>query len=103
MSVLKRTFTIAAILAGASLTASAQYSWEHLPTVSTPAFKKDTFNISGYGAKAGGRTLNTSSINKAIADCSAKGGGVVLIPKGTWLTGPIVMKSNVNLHINRDG
>jgi polygalacturonase len=72
-----------------------------LPVIAKTAFKKDTFNIVKYGAKADGITLNTKSINKAIAACSAKGGGVVLIPNGLWLTGPLVMKSNVNLHISR--
>jgi len=78
-----------------------QYSWSHLPQVSRPVFKNDTFNIQKFGAKADGITLNTQSINKAITACSAKGGGVVLVPQGLWLTGPIVMKSNVNLHISR--
>ncbi len=78
---------------------TAQYSWNNLPTAKLPVFKKDTFNIKAYGAIADGTTLNTKSINNAIADCSKKGGGVVLIPEGLWLTGPVVLKSNVNLHI----
>ena len=93
-----------ALFAAGSLFASAQvkpYSWQHLPHVSSPVFKKDTFNILKYGAKSDGHTLNTSSINKAIAVCSSKGGGVVLIPQGLWLTGPVVLKSNVNLHVSR--
>jgi polygalacturonase len=79
-----------------------QFSWENLPKVKEPHFKKDTFNIIRYGAIADGITLNTKNINKAIIDCNAKGGGVVLVPGGMWLTGPIEMKSNVNLHIVRD-
>ncbi|WPU92401.1 glycoside hydrolase family 28 protein [Mucilaginibacter sabulilitoris] len=100
----KGSFGIVALLVAGALSASAQvspYSWKNLPRVSMPVFKKDTFNILKYGAKPDGLTLNTGSINKAIADCSAKGGGVVLIPQGLWLTGPVVMKSNVNLHVNR--
>ena len=72
-----------------------------LPKVQTPVFKKDTFNILKYGAKADGVTLNTNSINNAIIACNKKGGGVVLIPAGFWLTGPIELKSNVNLHLQR--
>ena len=79
---------------------SKNYSWDNLPTAELPSFKKDTFNILSYGARVSSRKLNTKSINDAINDCNAKGGGVVLIPKGEWLTGPIVMKSNVNLHIS---
>lgn len=104
MPVLKRFVFICTLLFSATQIASAQneqYSWQHLPHVSSPVFKKDTFNIISYGAKADGITLNTQSINKAIADCSAKGGGVVLIPQGLWLTGPVMMKSNVNLHVSR--
>lgn len=72
------------------------YSWTNLPRTIEPVFKKDTFNIVGYGAIADGNTLNTGAINEAISDCNAKGGGVVLIPGGMWLTGPVEMKSNVN-------
>jgi len=77
------------------------YSWTNLPHITKPVFKKDTINIKSFGAKADGITLNTKSINNAIASCSAKGGGVVRIPQGLWITGPIILKSNVNLHIDR--
>lgn len=70
-----------------------------LPKVAAPVFRKDTFNIQRYGAKADGITLNTSAINQAISLANEAGGGVVLIPAGFWLTGPIVLKSNVNLHL----
>ena len=76
------------------------YSWNHLPKTVLPSFKKDTFNIVKYGAVADGTTLNTKSINDAIDACSAKGGGVVLVPQGLWLTGSVVLKSNVNFHIS---
>ena len=100
----KASFVIAALFAAGLLTASAQvpsYSWLHLPQVEVPVFKKYTINILSYGAKADGITLNTAPINKAIAACSAKGGGVVLIPQGLWLTGPLVMQSNVNIYVSR--
>jgi polygalacturonase len=104
MSLIKVSFSVAAIFAAGLLTAFAQgqpYSWQHLPRVNKPVFKKDTSNILSYGAKPDGITLNTTAINKAIAACSKKGGGVVLIPQGLWLTGPLVMQSNVNLHVSR--
>jgi polygalacturonase len=87
-----------ALIVGASAQ-NDNYSWNHLPSAELPKFKKDTFNIIKYGAVSDGITLNTKSINDAINDCNAKGGGVVLIPQGLWMTGPIVLKSNVNLHI----
>lgn len=99
-----KTFCLALGMA-IGLHASAQkqqsYSWSHLPKAAVPIFKRDTVNILKYGAVPDGITLNTKSINAAIAACSAKGGGVVRIPQGLWLTGPIVLKSNVNLHIDR--
>lgn len=75
-----------------------KYEYE-LPKVYTPVFKKDTFDIAKYGAKADGITLNTKAINQAIDICSQAGGGTVLITQGVWLTGPIIFKSNVNLHL----
>ena len=104
MLIIKRLLFATWLFIGCSFIASAQterYSWQHLPVIGHTSFKKDTFNIIKYGAKADGIALNTININKAIADCSNKGGGVVLVPQGLWLTGPIVMKSNVNLHVSR--
>lgn len=72
-----------------------------LPVVAAPVFRKDTFNIRRYGAKSDGVTLNTAAINQAIAVANEAGGGVVVVPTGFWLTGPIVLKSNVNLHIEQ--
>lgn len=69
-----------------------------LPKVYEPNFKKDTVNILDYGAVSDGITLNTKAINAAISDCAKKGGGTVLIPAGFWLTGPIVLESNIELH-----
>ena len=68
-------------------------------SVKNPVFKKDTFNIRKFGAVPDGFFLNTQSINSAIDACNKKGGGVVLVPSGLWYTGPIVLKSNVNLHL----
>lgn len=78
-----------------------KYEYE-LPKYATPFFRKDTFNIVRYGAKADGLTVNTKSIQQAIETCHAAGGGTVLIPAGLWLTGPIVLKNNVNLHLAKN-
>jgi len=77
------------------------FSWNNLPVINKPVFKKDTFNIVKYRAVADGIYLNTDAINNAISDCSKKGGGVVLIPAGLWLSGPIYLKSGVNLHLKQ--
>ncbi|GGE60430.1 glycoside hydrolase [Pedobacter psychrotolerans] len=73
-----------------------------LPIIQQVKIKNDTTSIVAFGAKGDGIALNTESINKTIANVSQKGGGVVLIPSGLWLTGPIELKSNVNLHLKRD-
>jgi len=72
-----------------------------LPKIYTPHFKRDTFNILNYGAVADGLTLNSAAINKAIEACAAGGGGTVLVPGGSFVTGPIIMKSNINLHLDK--
>jgi len=79
----------------------SKYSWNHLPVVVKPVFRQDTFNIIKYGAVANGLQLNTKAINNAISLCNQKGGGTVLIPEGIWLSGPIYLKSNVNLHLKQ--
>jgi len=73
-----------------------------VPVVKQAAFKKDSFYITKFGGKADGITINTNSINSAINECSKKGGGIVVIPAGLWLTGPIELKSNVNLHLQKN-
>ncbi|MDJ1468704.1 glycosyl hydrolase family 28 protein [Xanthocytophaga flava] len=75
-----------------------KYTYE-LPAVQEPAFRKDTFSIVTYGAKADGITLNTKAIADAIDACNKAGGGTVLIPQGLWVTGPVVLKSNINVHL----
>jgi len=72
------------------------------PVIQKTSFKKDSVYITKFGAKADGVTLNTKSINDAINTISKKGGGVVVIPSGLWLSGPIELKSNVNLHLQRN-
>jgi polygalacturonase len=89
-------------LAGISFSCLLWAQKSRLPAVLLPQFKKDTFSIVRYGAKPDGVTLNTKSINAAIDACSKKGGGVVLIPTGQWLTGPVEIKSNVNLHLQKN-
>ncbi len=57
------------------------------------------YNVLEYGVKGDCVTLNTDAINAVIAECSATGGGTVFFPAGTYLTGTIVVKSYVTLHI----
>jgi hypothetical protein len=58
-----------------------------------------TWNVRDSGAKGDGVTLDTVPIQKAIDDCSGKGGGTVVFPAGNYLIGTIYLKSNVTLNI----
>ncbi len=69
--------------------------------VKRPVFPRKEFKITDFGAVADGVTLNTGAIDQAILTCSEAGGGMVTIPEGLWLTGPIELRSNVNLHIEQ--
>jgi len=60
------------------------------------------YNIARYGAVADGRTNNTIVIQKVIDEASAQGGGAVLVPAGRFVTGVINIKSNVELHLDKD-
>lgn len=90
------------LIANAQNASKQEYSWSNLPVIAKTSFKTDTFNIVRFGAKNDGITLNTKAINDAIIACNKKGGGVVLVPKGMWVTGPIELKSNVNLHLQKN-
>lgn len=72
-----------------------------LARIKPPKFKNKDYNITGFGAVGDGKTLNTEAIKKAIAECSKKGGGRVVVPAGTFLTGAIHLRSNVNLHVSK--
>jgi len=83
-----RVFVFSALCSWACI-ASAQHS----PSV---------FNIKDYGAKGDGETINTQAFNKAVDDCSKVGGGTVIVPAGTYLTGTVHMKSHVTLLLEKD-
>lgn len=70
-----------------------------MPQVEVPTFQNKDFNIVNYGAVSNGLVMNTDFIAKAIEECYLAGGGRVVIPRGLWLTGPIHLKSNINLHV----
>ena len=65
--------------------------------ISVPVFPERDFSIVDYGASD--TSVCTSAIAQAIEACHKAGGGRVVIPAGKWLTGPIHLKSNVNLHL----
>ncbi len=73
-----------------------------LSRVKAPQFPAKDFNITDYGAVGDGKTNCAQAINKAISAANKAGGGRVVVPPGTFLTGAIYLKSNVNLYISQD-
>jgi len=69
-----------------------------MKVIERPAFPDRSVNIQDYGAVNDGITMNTDAINRAIKEVSSQGGGKVIIPAGIWLTGPIQLQQDVNLH-----
>lgn len=61
----------------------------------------NVYNIKDFGAKGNGKTINTKAINAAIDSCNAAGGGTVIVPKGVFVTGSVVLKSNVHLYLEQ--
>jgi len=60
-----------------------------------------TCNPREFGAKADGTTKDTAAIQKAIDTCAAKGGGTVRLTAGTYLSAPIVLKSDITLQLDK--
>ncbi|HVW19955.1 MAG TPA: glycosyl hydrolase family 28 protein [Opitutaceae bacterium] len=58
-------------------------------------------DITATGAVAGGATLDTAAIQASIDQCSAEGGGVVVVPPGTFLTGALFLKPGVTLCLQK--
>lgn len=83
-----------------------QKAWDTLypeieKSISAPGFKDKDYPITDFGAVANDPDfLNHEAINTAIETCSTEGGGRVVVPAGIWHTGPITLKSNVNLHLS---
>ncbi len=70
-----------------------------MPEIALPEFPERALNVTDFGAIGNGLTMNTTAINNAIKACSQSGGGTVIIPRGLWLTGPLELANNVNLHL----
>jgi len=69
-----------------------------MPRVQEPVIPPNTVTITDFGAISGGQVLCTRAFADAIEAVSKKGGGKVIIPRGLWLTGPITLKSNIELY-----
>lgn len=71
-----------------------------MPAINIPDFSEcNTFNITCFGAVAGDQIKTSKAISVAIDKAHNAGGGIVVIPKGEWPTGPVHLKGMVNLHL----
>jgi exo-poly-alpha-galacturonosidase len=59
--------------------------------------------ITDHGAVGDGKTVNTKAIQETVDQCAAAGGGVLIVPAGTFLSGAIFLKQGVDLQIEKDG
>jgi len=79
--------------------------WARLPEILSrivaPEFPSRDFVVTKYGAKGDGKRDASAAFRKAIEACAKAGGGRVVVPEGTYVTGPIRLKSRVNLHLAR--
>jgi polygalacturonase len=69
--------------------------------VPKPVIPEKVFRISGYGAKGDGTTNDSKAIQAAIDAAAAAGGGRVVIPAGKFLSGPIELRSKIDLHLEK--
>ena len=81
--------------------------WDRVPEILArivpPTFAKRDFVITKYGARGDAATDCSNAFSQAIEACTAAGGGRVVVPSGKFLTGPIHLRSNVNLHVQAGG
>lgn len=70
--------------------------------IKRPQFADKEYNIFDFGAKSDVSFNNQKAIQEAIDACSLNGGGKVIIPDGYYISGPIEIKSNVNLYVSNN-
>ncbi len=66
------------------------------------AAQSRAYDITAFGAKGDGTTINTTPIQQAIDACHAAGGGTVLVPRGVFVSGSLQLKSRVTLKVGKD-
>ena len=70
-----------------------------MPEVQAPVIPDNQVKITDFGGVGNGITLNTEAFARAIDALSQKGGGKLVVPQGVWHTGPIILKSNIELNL----
>ncbi len=70
--------------------------------VSRPVIPANEVSLTEVGGVADGITLNTEAFAKGISKLTKQGGGRLTVPAGVWLTGPIMLKDNIELHLQKN-
>ena len=105
---MKKLLLTTAIIAFAIMAKAEGYTkyYQDMPVelrqVTAVAIPENTVTLTDFGGVGDGVTLNTEAFRKAISALTKKGGGRLVVPQGVWLTGPIQLKDNIDLHITRN-
>ena len=73
-----------------------------MPAVVQPAIPARSVSVADFGASGDAHTLATGAFAAAIDALAEQGGGRVVVPAGVWYTGPIVLKDNIELHLEQN-
>ncbi len=99
MPMFKNILVLSLLIVGISLNARTDLAWLETFDPQPPAFRDVDYSIVELGAQPDDIVATSEAIRSAIQECSTQGGGRVIIPAGKWLTGPIKLLDNVNLHL----
>ncbi|WP_162149744.1 glycoside hydrolase family 28 protein [Chania multitudinisentens] len=98
----KGRLTLLSVFTSALFTSSVMADTTFKPvTIESLNIPERTCNIRDYGAEATGIWYDTKAFQSAIDDCAGKGGGTVLVPAGFYLSEPLYLKNNINLHLEK--
>jgi polygalacturonase len=92
----------AAMAAGSPVFADAADT-EMLQAQTDLHLPKYIFDVREFGARGDGKTINTQAIQAAVDACAKAGGGKVVVPAGKFLSGPIMLKSNMEFEVVAGG
>ena len=70
-----------------------------MPEIKAPVIPDAKVSLADFGVDPTGQTLCTEAFAKAVDALANKGGGHLIVPAGVWLTGPVQLKSNIDLHL----
>ena len=88
------------VLAGLIGFAASAANAQSIVNPALPVIPDGSFNVTNYGAIGDDVTTNTAAIQAAINAATNAGGGTVVVPAGTFLSGPIRLASGINLHLD---